>query len=197
MCTGKIVTFLSCLVLLVGLHSPGFCQNEFIGLFGDTIPLDCNGLHLTEGDAIVFYVFHYSVDGATGSRFSVPRPTCLFGDNEGPFIVTRPFSNTTGDLESGVVIDYGECLTGWNHILSIAYEGVGLGWPSCCEQTVVRHPLAGSGEIEVSDCSGGIRIAQGLSGLIADLNETCGCVPSGIQNGVSTWGSIKALYTSK
>jgi len=171
-------------------------QNQVVALYGDLIPSDCQSWTRSGGAYAGFYVFHYSASGATGSRFRLPEPppTCL-GECEGPIFLQSPYSRT-GSLWAGITFEYGVCLTGWILVAEVFYlDPSGFGLPWCCEQHVLAHPEASSGQVEARDCGGIWRVAEGVSGIIGG-DPTCPCSPpTGIEDVSTTWGTVKACFT--
>lgn len=182
-------------VLLVFLLIPGsaFPQPGVIAVYGDSLHVDCNVVHDPGPGVLVFYVFHHSAGGARECRFSAPYQSCMAEIEWG--LDRSEFLNTTGSSQTGVTIEYGLCLTGWVHVLTVFCADVlGLGCPPCCEYPVLPHPDVSSGQVEDLDCDNQWVVAEGVSGLV-NSNSSCPCkTPSGIESQDHTWGKIKALY---
>jgi hypothetical protein len=180
---------LALIVVFAGLSTSA--KADIIGLYGDDMHTTCSAQ--TMGSfALQFYVFHYSATGTTGSRFMTPLPSC-FVDVTGP-VTNSVFPSTIGTAASGVEVYYGECLTGWIHVLDIVYFST-FEFPPCCIQTMAAHPTALSGYVEVIPCSGGPLPIFGYSG-ISEADSSCPCeLTVGTES--ATWGSIKALYVSE
>jgi len=164
---------------------------DFIALYGDTLHNDCN---ITDSGCSVYQVevFHFSAQGARGCRFRAPYQNCLaetIFHNDEPM-----FAATTGNSQAGVTVDYGNCLSGWIHVMSIVYWDVMFWGPApCCELPVLPHPGESTGAIEVTDCNGTIVEAGGVSG-ITDRTPACPCdLPVGIEE-QPTWGKVKAMF---
>lgn len=177
--------------------TPTFAQVEVIALFGDSLRTDC---HSGVDGFAWFYLFHYSASGATGSRFRLPDLEPCLGEPEGPMIATSPFPHS-GHPKTGVTFNYGACLTGWIYVGLVAYiDPSGFGFAPCCEQPIVAHPGAVTGEVEALDCLSGTRVAVAVTGIV-NGNASCPCSPAtGIPDdpvAPSTWGVIKALYSTE
>ena len=170
-----------------------FGQTNFIALYGDTLHSDCSIVNSGFG---VYWVevFHYSADGTRGCRFSARYQNCLV---EAEFHHDVPsFIATSGSSQTGVVVDYGDCLSGWIHVMSIMYWDVmDFGTGVCCELPVLPDPGAASGEIEFTDCGDNVIYGYGVSGIV-NRDASCPCeIPTGIADWTTTWGEIKALYS--
>lgn len=180
-------------VLLVVVFSPGAAQSDVVAIFGDSLGSDCNVPNPPEVGTVLFYVFHYSATGAKGVRFMAPYQACLVETEF--FLDLYEFPATVGGSQSGLSVDYGECLTGWIHVLTIVYaDYIGFGSPPCCLYPVLPDPSAPSGKIEVTDCHEKVVFGVGVHGIV-NSNESCPCgTPTGIIDRASTWGGIKALF---
>lgn len=190
------ITSVSFLVLfLVFCATPPVAYGDAIALYGDTLRTDCIAIPNVNLLAS-FVIFHYSASGTSGSQFRIPRPVCMSFDNiVGPILLQAAFP-TVGNLESGIKFQYGECLTGWIRLGWVVYfDPTGLGgWPVCCEQPVLAHPAAASGQVEEFDCVGSSGVVPAFSGVIS-ISGGCSCsVVTGIQNQTTTWGVIKEMY---
>ena len=177
-------------LVLMGTPSMSNSQTNIIAIYGDSTHSDCN---IPYEMVMRAYVFHYSSSGATGSSFQAPWQSCFV---EIEFVCDeRVFPITSGTSQTGVSIEYGACLTGWIHILTVLYvDYSGLGFPACCELPVLPHPNSSSGALEILDCAGSVNSATGVSG-IAKADASCPCeIPSGIAESGATWGKIKELY---
>ena len=190
---GQAGTALVLLALVVVAAPPGMSQNEVVALFGDSARTDCYAW-VDEGYGVGgYYVFHYSASGATGSRFLLPHMACLF-DVEGPYLHYSPHAYV-GRPSVGIQFEYGTCLTGWIFVAELWYvDSSGFGFPFCCEQPVLAHPYASSGEPEAHDCAGAWKIVEGNSGFMIG-DPSCPCsTPTGILSEMTTWGRIKATF---
>jgi hypothetical protein len=110
---------------------------------------------------------------------------------------TPVFPITLGNSQTGVAINYGQCMTGTFQILSITYFGQGTSWP-CCYLEVRPDPAALSGSIDVYDCNDQLQIGYGW-GDIVNSDSTCPCnvgleycYPVAVEE--HTWGKIKSLF---
>jgi hypothetical protein len=180
------------LFILISMPAVSLSQTNIIAIFGDSTHSDCDIPHQYPYPMLA-YVFHYSSAGATDCSFRAPWPSCLIEIQYGGDIPA--FSNTIGNSQTGVTIEYDECLSGWIHVLTIHYwDYNGLGFPPCCEFPVLEHSSSLSGQIEITDCHGAVLVANGISG-IGQRDEFCPCaIPSGILEERHSWGLIKALY---
>jgi hypothetical protein len=187
----RIVIGVLCVVALVTIQVDCALGQDVIALFGDSIPSSC---HSETGLGFAgFYLFHYSAGGTMGSQFRLPSMPCLTGDVFGPSILNQAYPST-GSLQTGISFDYGQCLTGWNYVATIAYLAVSGGIPACCEQPILASPIAMSGQVEAANCSGEWAPAQGVSGF-TNGNSNCPCSAiTGIYDEPTTWGAVKAYY---
>ncbi len=180
------------LFVVLALAFPVHARADFIGLYGDTLHTDCD---IDNPGLLIFWVevFHYSAHGASGCQFSAPYQPCLVEAEFHSDI--KEFAATSGDSQTGVAVDYGDCLSGWIHVLTIVYvDPVGFGGPDCCVLPVLPDPNSSSGEIEVTDCDGAVSTADALPGIV-NSTEACPCgVPTGIADPSTTWGRLKALF---
>jgi len=130
------------------------------------------------------FVVHSGVtfEAAQGIRFMIePSPGITFvwlGESS-------PKPTVIGDSRTGVEIGYGACvLPDAGLILQVQYLGLGTSEP-CSFLSVVNHPQASSGEIEVVLCVG----LGPVSAIGKKLTVNC-TVPAQ----ETTWGKVKALY---
>ncbi len=193
----RAMVSLAAAVIILSLN-PRTIHADVIALHGDSLQTStCDG-GLSQPDILaVFYLFHHSSEGATGSRFVIPRPDCLdFGGVYGPNLVQSAFAST-GNLESGIEFQYGACLSGWIFVAVVAYiDWIGLTSGSCCEQPIHPHPDATSGQVEAFDCDNVAKGATPRRGIVG-VTSSCPCdTVTGIHDDTlyGTWGSIKALY---
>jgi len=125
-------------------------------------------------------------------------PECLsrIGEVAGPYL-EQPGFPSTGYLSSGIAFQYGACLSGWIYLGKLVYiDIIGLGgFNACCEQAVLAHPAASTGEVEAFDCEGVPKIASGVSGMTSTISGCACSIPTGILNETTTWGKIKDLYS--
>jgi len=191
-----VILFASVLVGFWILTTPvaSRAQYDLIAVFSDTTHTNCGVTYSCYNDDcgfLVFWVFHYSTTGAKSSRFKAPEPPCFTEiDWEGDY---RPFLGTIGDSQVGITIPYGSCRTGWTHVLTIWYWNRYSG-PYCCQYAVLPHPEASTGQVEVLDCADNWISADAASAVV-NPGPSCPCsIPTGIANGVTTWGAVKALY---
>lgn len=187
-------------LLCVSVFWTPLAHGDTIALYADSMRTDCS-VSAGAGDFAVFYVYHYSSSGASGSQFRLPKPPCEFFDIFGPTIDQAAFPYT-GHPESGLVFQYGECLTGWTYLAVVFYfDFIGLGqFPTCCEKPPLAHPSATSGQVEAFDCAGTPHPAAGISGIF-NGDATCPCdVVTGVFDDPSaptTWGAVKAQYKNE
>ncbi len=187
----KRTLFLAMILLIFGVTRPGHA--EFIGVFNDTNGCKCEMFDKVPG-LMTIAVLHVNTPGATGSRFAAPQSACMaltwLSD-------THVFPGTTGNSQTGISIDYGQCRTGTFQVLTINYLAEGF-IADCCYYYVLPDPSASSGRVEAVDCNNETVFNSGWAGVINHTAE-CGCnlvepwcYPVAVES--STWGKIKALY---
>jgi hypothetical protein len=195
-------------VLLVGLWLlsaaiPTAAQYNLIAAFSDTTHTNCGVTYSCFGEGenedcgyILFWVFHYSTAGAQASRFKAPYQSCF--TEHGWVGDYRPFPGAIGNTQVGITIPYGSCRSGWTHILTVwYYSGSHIGAGPCCEYPISPHPEASTGQVEVLDCTGTWISADNAAAFV-NPGPSCPCsIPTGIANGVTTWGAVKALYNGE
>jgi hypothetical protein len=166
---------------------------EFIGVFGDTHGCKCSLEDKVPG-LMTITVLHVNSPRATRSRFAAPKTSCMSATWLGD---TSIFPGTTGNSQTGISIDYGQCHTGTFHVFTIVYFSDGK-TTDCCYYQVLPDPNAVSGRIEAVNCNKETVFIHGRSEFI-NVTDECGCnldepwcYPVAAES--SIWGKIKALY---
>lgn len=137
------------------------------------------------------YIVHLAIDGSTASQFWAPMPDCMVGVEW--IGDSSPYPVFSGDSQTGISISYGGCLPGPIHVLTVNYFGNGQSTP-CCEYPVLPHPDVSSGRIEAVDCAENLIFVDGGEGIV-NVGPLCPCVTTPTQ--MTTWGGVKALYSSE
>ena len=191
----RIVMLLFGLCLLT-IVAPANAQYDAIVLLNDSLVTDCN-IEWSENHA-VFYIFHYSRTGTLGSQFRISKVPCMnFGGITGP-TMHNPGPSYVGNIETGIRFYYDSCMTGWIYIAVVTYwDLVGLTGGNCCEQVILEHPEASTGQPEAFDCGGLTLAAEGISGFITEQPDCACSVPTGITDHQDTWGAIKNIYSTE
>ena len=137
------------------------------------------------GGVINVYIFHeFSPgDGATGSRFSMSKPTTwTYLNFVSPNVII-------GIPITDIAVGYGACLTTKTPIGYAVFLSVQPSAP--CSQ-VALNPPEGFPSIFAADCS--FVEVQMIGSLGLMVNPDQGCCCDCISTEQSTWGSVKALY---
>jgi hypothetical protein len=135
-------------------------------------------------------VQNWAVD-VKGSSYAAPKPACFTG----VFLADmNPFPATVGNSQTGVTVDYDSCLSGTVHIQTMIFFTQAT-TPSCCRWSVVPHPGASSGRIEVRDCDDQVMYGYQWTAVI-NANPSCWSACCGPPTPVeeTTWGRVNALY---
>jgi hypothetical protein len=166
---------------------------EFIGVFDDSTGCPCGIFDKVPG-LVTIAVLHVNSSGTTGSRFAVPQSACM----ELVWLAeVSVFPGTTGNSQTGISIDYGQCHTGTFQVLTIQYFGSGL-TEDCCYIEVLPDPSALSEHIEIINCNketvfiSEFRDRINTDGVLCYCDWEPVCYPVATES--STWGKIKALY---
>lgn len=136
------------LVVLFALaNAPTHAQTIMIA--GDVSGTDCDAADYSLG-LFQLYVLASYTDGSRGARFSIPDPPCL-----GAMLVGEAFNypGTTGSAQTGLEVDFGNCVTGTTLILTMSFFGQGT-TPPCCYYRALGHPNADIPNAELRDCGG-------------------------------------------
>ncbi|UCH83080.1 MAG: hypothetical protein JSW50_11480 [Candidatus Latescibacterota bacterium] len=134
------------------------------------------------GQLLPIYVVYRSAVDAAGVEFSAPLPACATGMTY--LTDEHVFPATTGNSQTGVAVDFGGCLSGSVHALTIYVYAQGLS-QVCCYYPVQPH--SGTGQIRAMGCSGMWSEAPTAMTFIND-DGTCGVPP-----GSTTWSRIQSL----
>lgn len=155
-----------------------------IGIFSDAQGTDCNVYDSSPG-VMKFYVVHVRKTGATAAWFAAPQPPCL---STAVYLYDTPvFPTTIGNSQTGVEIQYGDCLSSPIHILTIEYGRLGQ-TGSCCRYPVISHPDKDG--IKIEDCDSVVFTATGGQAIV-NPTPSCSC---NVPVKETTWGKIKAQY---
>lgn len=137
------------------------------------------------------YIVHINHSGATGVRFSAPKPPCfnavLIGE-------TTPFIEIAGgNSQTGTTVYYGRCLPAPVVVLTMDFLVMGTS-PLCCLYHVSPDPANPSNRIEASDCAGQTWWATERLGIINPILSCYDgiCYPIPVEG--TTWGHVKALF---
>jgi len=135
-------------VTLSILAIPSQAEWEHLSLSGDVSGQDCTAYGRGVG-LLPIYVVHRGTHGASGSRFRVNFSDCL---NSPTILGFNSNYDVEGDLETGVTIDYGECMTTDHVVLTI---NLFLNGPAddCCDVYLLPHGNSSSRKAESVDCT--------------------------------------------
>ena len=189
--TARFLFLLSAILMArATLHPSVALASSRVMVFGDTGGTICA---LNDAAGVVdYYIVHVYTSAATSVSFAAPLPDCHTGTWIGDVPV---FAGTVGDSQSGVTVNYGECLSHPIHVLTIQVLALGT-TPPCCCYPVLPKPGSTSGYVETTDCDGITKTAPYEFGH--PINETtycvCECTPTPLPTEPATWGRIKALY---
>jgi hypothetical protein len=164
-------------------------QAGSIGVFRDPGGSDCHLDDKTAGVTAI-YIVHVGATGAMGSQYAAPRPSCFAATYLSD---VNMFPVTIGNSQTGVSIGYGTCRSGPIHLQTINFFTQAL-TQSCCRYSVVAHPGAESGDIEMVDCFETILTAGSVRAIV-NGSDTCPC--GGPSKDASSWGKVKTLYTDE
>ncbi len=177
------------LVVLISLVSRT-ARSDTIGLYSDPSGASCNVVAAFPGITSVYVV--HETDGATASVFQARKPECWTG---AVWIGDAPLycpGVGCGDSQWGIALNYGACMVGPIHVLTINYFVAGSS-ASCCLYPLRGHPDYGPEHPMVADCNYETQSAQGLMATV-NGNGTCPCgYPVPVEE--TTWGALKTLYT--
>ncbi len=104
----------------VAVNTPTVDVNEAgsIGIYADT---DGRFSHLTDtGGTVTFHVVHKVTDGATASAFKIEEPAGWVRIS-----ATTDFPVALGNVDDGISIGYGQCMSGSIHVMSLTYRSPG------------------------------------------------------------------------
>jgi hypothetical protein len=164
-------------------------QQGSIGIYSDTVGVDCNLLDVSPG-LTAYYVVHTNTVGSTACRFVAAKPACMTATYLGD---AHPFLMTIGNSQTSVSVAYKGCRVGPIHILTINYFTSGT-TPACCWYPVTCDPLGtngcAGGLLDTVDCEYHDAVSTAGFGVI-NADQSCQC---GVPAEESTWGQVKALY---
>jgi len=170
---------------------------------GNCFLVDTPGLHTVQ-------VVHRVTTGARAVRFTIkPEP----GMNMSYVSETHPFSYL-GNVQDGIAVCYGGCVTGNTVVATITYMGYGTTIAPCSLLRVVPAGLSAGGAetLDVMGCDGIEEVATGTHLEVRPVGSSgcnycaAGAQPStfagsphfftcsGLPIESSTWGMIKSLY---
>jgi hypothetical protein len=157
-----------CFFLLVFVADLALAQAGQLCLFSDPEGTDC-GIHDNDPGLMAVYVIHTRAAGATGVRFSAPKPQCM---TDAVWLSDQvPFWNRSGDTQTGLTVFYPACLMGQIHVATILYFASGTTMPDCPYE-VLPHPA--SGRIAITNCDDQILDGDGSTTYVnSDLPCTC------------------------
>jgi hypothetical protein len=163
-------------------------QIDVIGLYADAdVYVACAFLETSTVLDTVFVVHKPSL-GATSSRWMV-ESNGGFGCSYVAETVRMP--SWTGNSQTGILLQYGGCLTSDNVLLVMMYYFCQGTSSTCSYLEVVADPASGSRQIEAVDCTFKTRRVDGRK-LYA--NPGPGCDPCWNPTENTSWGKIKTLY---
>jgi hypothetical protein len=121
--------------------------------------------------------------GASGLKFTAPKPPCL----NAVFLGETYNFPVFGTAQDGVWVMLNGCPVGQFHIGTLSFTVEGL-TGDCC--WYVPQPFPSASEVEVEYCGGGWTWVFPASSLLINPNDCPS--PSPVEE--STWGRIKELY---
>ena len=104
----------------VAVNPPTVVVNEAgsIGIYADT---DGRISHLVDtGGMITFHIVHVVNDGATASAFRIEEPAGWVRIS-----ATTEFPVSIGNVDDGISIGYGQCMSGSIHLMTLTYKAPG------------------------------------------------------------------------
>ena len=200
-CNSIGVVAATLLLVAAALAPRAVDATESIGVFADPYAIGCelddeNWGFIPEHS---YYVVHMSTSGASGSRWKAEVPACA-ADGDGIMFAAdiEAFDDLftyTGGSQTGIQVDYGQCVAGAIYALEIwtlvRYEGY---VPSCCMWPVTPDPAVPSAKVVATDCDGHKTYPVALEHPInPDGSCPCGTVP--VEH--TTWGGVKALWSTE
>jgi hypothetical protein len=108
-----------------------------------------------ESGLVGLYVVVEYATGLTHVEFSAPPPECM---GSVTLVTTNYYFPYVGDIETGVSLSLGDCLTGTITLASMWFVGASV--DSCCPYDILPHISAVTGEIEGLDCTGNTVIIE-------------------------------------
>ena len=104
----------------VAVNTPDVVVNEAgsIGIYADA---DGRISRLADtGDMITFHVVHAVTDGATASAFKIEAPAGWVRIS-----AKTEFPVSIGNIDDGISIGYGQCMSGSIHLMTLTYQSPG------------------------------------------------------------------------
>lgn len=180
----------------------------YIGVFSDVDGVSC-AVDERMGEVNTVWVIHKDAIEASGSRFQVVTDwdaTVLSTDYLGNYVA--------GDIYTGIEVSYPDFFDPESpgcavlpHIIAALHFFPASATPCGPTIQVMAHPDAGSGQVEMRDCSGNVHPAEGGAALINGIDviadpsvsamphEALGtCICDEVRARATTWGAIKSLY---
>ena len=146
--------------ILVICVTPSISQTVFVGIYSDPTGKDCD-LVLFPGVVDTMHVVITSATpvSLTGVRFAAPLPPCA----SGMLAIGMPlFPVTLGDIESGISIGFGACLT--TPIVAMSILVLNGDASAGCEWRVLADPNEPTGEVVMTDCD--FELIAGFGGSV-------------------------------
>ncbi len=178
----KVILLTAAMLLIASL---AIGQVGFVGTYADPSGLDCNVLARSDQDVVTVYMVHQFQVGATRVFFQAARPPCLNAVwlQDDVVFSNNTIGQTLGISQTGVTVDYGACLAGPVHVLTVSYITLGSTAP-CCEYPTTM--------VQITDCANNT-VAVGDAIHTINGDGTCPC-NSPVPVEETTWGQMKALY---
>ena len=145
--------------------SLALAQVPVVGIYSDSLGIDCNLIDSSPGLFTAYVVVHAPI-GLTAVQFAAPKPPCFTGTWLSDLSV---FPVTIGSSQIGVSIGFGGCLPPPLHVLTLNFFADGT-TPTCCAYPVLPEPSAGI--VGFTDC--GVKVIAG-DGLGATFNGNASC----------------------
>jgi hypothetical protein len=154
------------LAAILILAGPSYAQ-QYLALESPGMPGSCE--MMPSWGFVDIAVVHYTgVAGASGIQLAAPMPSC-FGNDASWVGDQWNGTLTIGDSQNGVVVTYGQCVTGTFVVGTISFLVPNLP-DQCCTVEAAGHPSSASGKVEALNCS---------SGLVELPNSTGGVLNAG------------------
>jgi hypothetical protein len=181
-------------------------QGGVIGIYKDAAGTNCNLDDKVPG-LTPYYIVHVYTSGATGCRYSAPKPACLLAQYLSD---TNMFAVTIGNSQTGSSVGYGNCRVGPILVQMLNYFTMGT-TPPCCQYWTCPDPYAESNQIEVVDCNMNLVYGHGTLGIV-NARPQCTCYLDAATRQLdssyasptncykvpvedTTWGSIKNSFS--
>jgi hypothetical protein len=161
----------------------GYDQPGTIGVYSDIEGTSTQ--FVDNGGPVQVHMIHVNHGGAAAAQFKLEAVTgwAHVGD-------IWSFSTVLGVSITGVSVAYGGCQPSPTYLGVATFIGSEAPW--CSTIRIIPDPNAASGSINVVGCASNLLIGQGGSGIV-NYNSYCG---GGIPVRRTTWGKIKAMYSS-